>query len=194
MVRLNNQAAAPQSSAANQLCALGSANGITCAVVAQPGKHDWPFASHAFAAALPWLAGQIRTPGVPPIPLPTPPPRSVSYVRPPRGSGYRRGMPDEPTQRAGSRRRADAHSPCLRSRVPAEPADTGYTPSGVPTFESVREKIETRYGTAIGAAELDAETPEGRTVEEQYDARQRAAAERLAQIRESMRTDEGTTQ
>ena len=75
---------------------------------------------------------------------------------------------------------------------PVAPADTGYTSSGVPTFESVREKIETRYGTAIGAAELDAETPEGRTVEEQYDARQRAAADRLAQIRESMHkpTDE----
>jgi phage shock protein A len=70
---------------------------------------------------------------------------------------------------------------------PEEPVDTGYSPTGVPTFESVREKIETRYGTAIGSAELDAETPEGRTVEEQYDARQRAAAERLAQIRESMR-------
>jgi phage shock protein A len=70
----------------------------------------------------------------------------------------------------------------------AEPVDTGYTAGGVPTFESVREKIETRYGTAIGASELDAETPEGRTVEEQYDARQRAAAERLAQIRDSMRS------
>ncbi len=70
--------------------------------------------------------------------------------------------------------------------VPVEPADTGYTPSGVPTFESVREKIETRYGTAIGASELDAETPEGRSVDEQYDARQRAAAEKLAEIRESM--------
>ena len=74
--------------------------------------------------------------------------------------------------------------------APVAPVDTGYTASGVPTFESVREKIETRYGTAIGAAELDAETPEGRTVEEQYDARQRAAAERLAQIRESMRNPE----
>jgi S-formylglutathione hydrolase FrmB len=78
---LNNQAAASQSSAANQLCSLGSTNGITCAVVAQPGKHDWPYASHAFAAALPWLAGQIRTPGVPSIPLPTPPQRSVSFVQ-----------------------------------------------------------------------------------------------------------------
>ncbi len=78
--------------------------------------------------------------------------------------------------------------------TPAEPFDTGYTAGGVPTFDSVREKIETRYGTAIGAAELDAETPEGRTVEEQYEARQRAAAERLAQIRESMRTPENESQ
>ena len=77
---------------------------------------------------------------------------------------------------------------------PAEPVDTGYTPSGVPTFESVREKIETRYGTAIGAAELDAESPEGRTVEEQYDARQRAAAERLAEIRKSMHPEQDDTQ
>ena len=59
----------------------------------------------------------------------------------------------------------------------------------MPTFDSVREKIETRYGTAIGAAELDAESPEGRTVEEQYDARQRAAAERLDEIRKSMHKD-----
>jgi phage shock protein A len=77
---------------------------------------------------------------------------------------------------------------------PAEPVDTGYTPSGVPTFESVREKIETRYGTAIGAAELDAETPEGRTIEEQYDARQRAAAERLAEIRKSMHPERDEAQ
>jgi phage shock protein A len=77
---------------------------------------------------------------------------------------------------------------------PVEPVDTGYTASGVPTFESVREKIETRYGTAIGATELDADTPEGRTVEEQYEARQRAAAERLAQIRDSMGKPEGESQ
>ncbi|HZQ33185.1 MAG TPA: hypothetical protein VFB19_15790 [Mycobacterium sp.] len=70
---------------------------------------------------------------------------------------------------------------------PSVDTDTGYDDAGVPTFDSVREKIETRYGTSQGAAELDAETPEGRTVEEQYEARQRAAAERLAQIRESMR-------
>jgi phage shock protein A len=68
--------------------------------------------------------------------------------------------------------------------------DPGYDDAGVPTFEHVREKIENRYGTSLGAAELAAETPEGREVEEQYDERQRAAAERLAQIRESMPPEE----
>lgn len=69
------------------------------------------------------------------------------------------------------------------------PVDPGYTPDGVPTFESVRDKIENRYGTAIGSAELAADTPEGRSVEEQYEARQKAAAERLEQIRRSMHDD-----
>ena len=75
--------------------------------------------------------------------------------------------------------------------APYPPIDPGYTPGGVPTFDAVREKIETRYGASLGAAELAAETPEGRSVEEQYDARQRAAAERLAQIRASMRDEPG---
>jgi phage shock protein A len=75
--------------------------------------------------------------------------------------------------------------------TPAGPPDVdpSYSSSGVPTFDSVREKIESRYETSIGAAELDAETPEGRDVDEQFEARQRAAADRLAQIRESMRDD-----
>jgi S-formylglutathione hydrolase FrmB len=62
-----------QAAAAKSLCGLGSANGIKCAVVTQPGKHDWPFAAHAFAAALPWMASQIGTPSVPAISLPGPP-------------------------------------------------------------------------------------------------------------------------
>jgi hypothetical protein len=116
-------------------------------------------------------------------------------------------MPDEPTPEPDPAVEGevvddialepDAPSPITATPAPpppAEPADTGYTPGGVPTFDSVREKIETRYGTAIGAAELDAESPEGRTVAEQYDARQRAAAERLAQIRESMAKPEDESQ
>jgi phage shock protein A len=75
------------------------------------------------------------------------------------------------------------------SPAPQPDVDPGYTSSGIPTFESVREKIETRYETSIGAAELDAESPEGRDVEEQYQERQRAAAERLAQIRKSIHED-----
>lgn len=76
--------------------------------------------------------------------------------------------------------------------MPDEPIapDPGYDSTGIPTFESVRDKIENRFTTAQGATELDAESSEGQSVEEQYEKRQRAAAERLAQIRESMRTDE----
>jgi S-formylglutathione hydrolase FrmB len=62
-----------QTAAAYSLCGLGIANGIDCAVVPQPGKHDWQFADQTFAAALPWLAGQLGTSGVPRIPLPPTP-------------------------------------------------------------------------------------------------------------------------
>lgn len=68
-------------------------------------------------------------------------------------------------------------------------ADQEYDSSGVPTFDSVRDKIETRYQTSVGGAELDTESAEGRSVEEQYQNRQQAAADRLAQIRESMSED-----
>ena len=93
---------------------------------------------------------------------------------------------------------ADDPTPCdtgnAPTPAPATPlsemkVDPGYNESGVPTFESVRDKIETRYETSIGAAELDAESPEGRDVEEQYEKRQQAAADRLAQIRKSMHDD-----
>src|SRR5881397_837504 len=100
-------------------------------------------------------------------------------------------MPDEPTEPEPTAEPTPTPEPAPAEPAPAEPVDTGYSPAGVPTFESVREKIETRYGTAIGASELAAETPEGRTVEEQYDARQRAAAQRLAEIRKSMHSEEG---
>ena len=84
-------------------------------------------------------------------------------------------MPDDPT----------AENPA----APAPTVDPGYESSGVPTFESVREKIENRYATSLGSAELDADTPEGQRVEEEYEERHRAAAERLAEIRESMHED-----
>ena len=72
-----------QTAAAQRLCKLGRANGIDCAIVAQPGNHDWPFASRAFAEALPWLASQLGTPGVPWIapPSASPPRRSAPGPR-----------------------------------------------------------------------------------------------------------------
>ncbi|ORA85481.1 esterase family protein [Mycobacterium malmoense] len=59
-----------QDAAANSLCAVATAHGITCAVVTQPGRHDWPFAAQAFAASLPWLAAALGTPGAQPVQLP----------------------------------------------------------------------------------------------------------------------------
>ena len=55
-----------QDVAAHSLCALGRTYGIRCSVVAQPGRHDWPFAATAFATALPWLAAHLGTPGADP--------------------------------------------------------------------------------------------------------------------------------
>jgi phage shock protein A len=100
-------------------------------------------------------------------------------------------MPEEPDAEPQTAIDAELVEPTPTPPA-ADPTEIGYTPSGVPTFESVREKIETRYGTAIGASELAGETPEGRSVEEQYEKRQRAAAERLAAIRESMKDDDAT--
>ncbi|MCF6390269.1 hypothetical protein L2K20_25125 [Mycobacterium sp. MBM] len=94
-------------------------------------------------------------------------------------------MPDE--------QQSSAEEPLDPEIVAADPVpvqvDPDYSESGVPTLDYVREKVENRWGNAIGAAELAEDTPEGRSVAEQYDARQRAAAERLAQIRESMKRD-----
>lgn len=55
---------------ANYLCGLLSHAGIECSVVPMAGGHDFAAAGTAFAEALPWLAGQIGTPGIKPIELP----------------------------------------------------------------------------------------------------------------------------
>ena len=55
---------------AQYMCAVASSRGVQCAVVSQPGEHDFPHAVSLFADALPWLAGKLGTPGTQPIPLP----------------------------------------------------------------------------------------------------------------------------
>lgn len=74
----------------------------------------------------------------------------------------------------------------------AGPTVGGYTGAGVPTFDSVRDKVERRIGTAYGARELDRQTPAGRGAEEQWEAREQAARERLEQIRTSLREGDGS--
>jgi S-formylglutathione hydrolase FrmB len=56
-------------SAADQLCRLLSGHGIDCAISSYPGSHDFTSAANGLAAALPWLAGKIGTPGVARQPL-----------------------------------------------------------------------------------------------------------------------------
>ncbi|MEU2126385.1 PspA/IM30 family protein [Nocardia niwae] len=70
--------------------------------------------------------------------------------------------------------------------IAADAGSGGYSGSGVPTFESVRDKVEQRYGTAQGMGELDRQTPVGRSVDEQWQAREKAARERLDRIRKSL--------
>ena len=81
----------------------------------------------------------------------------------------------------------DAPAASALPPIPVPVPDTSYTPAGVPTLEGVREKIETRLGTALGATELAEETPEGKTANQQFEARQRAAENKLEEIRSSMR-------
>jgi S-formylglutathione hydrolase FrmB len=49
------------------MCELVSIYGIECAVVPHVGGHTFQNAGDQFAQALPWLAGQLGTPGVPKI-------------------------------------------------------------------------------------------------------------------------------
>jgi hypothetical protein len=64
--------------------------------------------------------------------------------------------------------------------------ETGYTANGVPTFDSVREKVQGRAGRAMGAEELERDSAHGRTADEQFAARAKAGQERLAEIRKSL--------
>ena len=59
-------------------------------------------------------------------------------------------------------------------------------PGNVPSLDEVREKIERRYATAMGRAELASNSVEGRMLEVQKSMLDMAGASRLEQIRASM--------
>ncbi|MFI9007925.1 hypothetical protein ACIGNX_11910 [Actinosynnema sp. NPDC053489] len=71
---------------------------------------------------------------------------------------------------------------------PVVPA-ADYTEDGVPTFEHVRDRIEGRFATSVGAGELADATSEAREVEERFEARRQAGLDKLEEIRRSMRGD-----
>ncbi|MTD57246.1 hypothetical protein [Amycolatopsis pithecellobii] len=64
-----------------------------------------------------------------------------------------------------------------------------YTEGGVPTFDYVRDKIEHRSAVADGMTELSGDTA---SVDEQIAERHRAAKDKLAEIRRSLRDERPT--
>lgn len=70
---------------------------------------------------------------------------------------------------------------------PPPPSD--YTDGGVPNLDFLRDRIEGRLARAEGSTELAAGGDEARSFAEQAQAREAAAAEKLAEIRRSLGRD-----
>ncbi len=66
-------------------------------------------------------------------------------------------------------------------------------PGNVPSLEEVRDKIEKRYATALGSAELAQNSVQGRMLEVQASTTQMAGSSRLEQIRASMHGGQAST-
>ncbi|MEU7477325.1 PspA/IM30 family protein [Lentzea sp. NPDC042327] len=66
-------------------------------------------------------------------------------------------------------------------------------PGNVPSLEEVRDKIEKRYSTALGSAELAQNSVQGRMLEVQASTTQLAGSSRLEQIRASMHGGQANT-
>jgi hypothetical protein len=70
--------------------------------------------------------------------------------------------------------------------TPPAPPAPDYDEHGVPSLDYVRDKIEGRYATSLGAAELAEGTAAGRSVEEQEAERAAKAKEKLEELRRSL--------
>lgn len=75
--------------------------------------------------------------------------------------------------------------------TPAVPApvvpEFDYTDAGVPTFDYVRDRIESRFSTSGAATELTGDAARVESVDEQLAERERAGRDKLEEIRRSMR-------
>lgn len=61
-----------------------------------------------------------------------------------------------------------------------------YTDAGVPTLDYLRDKIEGRYGTALGGTELAQESRAGQDEAQREADRTKAARDKLDEIRRSL--------
>jgi hypothetical protein len=85
-------------------------------------------------------------------------------------------------------------APSTAVAVPAVPGpeltlpEPDYNEGGVPSFDFVRDKIENRYTTSVGSAELAGLGTENtaEALDKQLADREQAAKDRLAEIRRSL--------
>ncbi|MBE1493018.1 hypothetical protein H4696_000118 [Amycolatopsis lexingtonensis] len=81
-------------------------------------------------------------------------------------------------------------TPTAAIAVPSPPLpEPDYSEGGVPSFDFVRDKIENRYTTSVGATEVAGLGTEhtADALDKQIADRDQAAKDRLAEIRRSMR-------
>ncbi|RSD11522.1 hypothetical protein [Amycolatopsis eburnea] len=81
-------------------------------------------------------------------------------------------------------------TPTAAIAVPSPPLpEPDYSEGGVPSFDFVRDKIENRYTTSVGATEVAGLGTEhtAEALDKQIADRDQAAKDRLAEIRRSMR-------
>jgi len=81
-------------------------------------------------------------------------------------------------------------TPTAAIAVPSSPLpEPDYSEGGVPSFDFVRDKIENRYTTSVGAGEVAGLGTEhtADALDKQIADRDQAAKDRLAEIRRSMR-------
>ncbi|GAA3045009.1 PspA/IM30 family protein [Actinokineospora globicatena] len=73
--------------------------------------------------------------------------------------------------------------------IPTPPLEPDYTDAGVPTFDYVRDRIESRSATATGSTDLaglGGTGPSVKSLDEQLAEREEAGRARLAEIRKAM--------
>ena len=96
-------------------------------------------------------------------------------------------MPDSSTPKPDEPIDAEIVEPSATPAVPPPaPPPADYDEHGVPSFDYVRDKIEGRYATSLGAAELVEDTAAAHTVEQQEAERADKAKAKLEEIRRSL--------